>query len=62
MAERRTVNVMQVVEMLACSRRHVYNLFHRRDIDGFWNGDGRGLRFYHDSIVEFKENNTPDRD
>jgi hypothetical protein len=36
------------------SRQHIYNLFHRGDLDGFFLGTGRGLRIYVDSIKAFK--------
>ena len=42
------------------SRQHVYRLFHRGDLDGYFLGSGRGLRIYVDSIELFKRKNSGD--
>lgn len=36
------------------SRQHIYNLYHRTDIQGYFVGNGRGLRLYIDSIEDYK--------
>lgn len=36
------------------SRQHVYNLFHREDLEGYFVGAGRGLRIYVDSIEKYR--------
>ena len=40
------------------SRQHVYNLFHRGDLDGYFLGDSRGLRLYIDSIELYLRKNS----
>jgi hypothetical protein len=58
-ARRNTCNVEQAREKLCHdappSRQHIYRLFHRGDVEGFFLGSGRGLRLYVDSIDEFKQ-------
>ena len=55
---RPTCNVQQARQHLCGekppSRQHVYNLFHRGDISGYFLGTGRGLRIYIDSIEDHK--------
>lgn len=53
--KRATWNYQQVMEELGCSKRHVYNLFDRGELLGFYIGDGRGLRIYVDSVQALKE-------
>jgi hypothetical protein len=36
------------------SRQHVYNLFHRGDLEGYFIGAGRGLRIYVDSVEMYR--------
>ena len=61
---RPTCNVQQARERLCAddppSRQHVYRLFHRGDIDGYFLGKGRGLRIYVDSIDLHKRKNSAD--
>jgi len=61
---RPTCNVQQARELLCHdnppSRNHVYNLFHRGDIDGFFIGNSRGLRIYVDSIEKYLRKNSWD--
>ena len=45
-----TWNYQQVMSALGCSKAHVYNLFNRGDIQGFYNGASRGLRIYVESV------------
>lgn len=40
------------------SRQHVYRLFHRGDLEGYFLGAGRGLRIYIDSIEDFLSKNS----
>jgi hypothetical protein len=49
-----TWNYQQVMDFLECSKRHVYNLFDRGDLEGFFSGSGRGLRIYVDSAQRYK--------
>jgi len=61
---RPTCNVQQA-RVLLChdnppSRQHVYNLFHRGDLDGYFLGDSRGLRLYIDSIEFYLRKNSGD--
>jgi hypothetical protein len=59
---RKTCNVQQARELLSHetppSRQHVYNLFHRGDIEGYFLGQSRGLRIYADTIERHKRRNT----
>lgn len=55
---RSTCNYEFVMVELACSKRHVYNLFDRGELKGFFIGDRRGLRIYLDSVEELKRRNT----
>jgi len=49
-------NVERARELLGdCSRQHVYNLFNRGAIVGFFIGSNRGLRLYIDSIERYKQ-------
>jgi hypothetical protein len=52
--QRPSCNVEQARTMLCSdsppSRQHIYNLFNRGDVEGFFLGSGRGLRIYIDSI------------
>jgi hypothetical protein len=49
-----TYNYQQVMAELDCSKRHVYNLFDRGDLSGFYLGNGRGLRIYVDSVKKYQ--------
>lgn len=55
--KRPTCNVEQARHKLCQekppSRQHVYNLYHRGDLDGYFIGEGRGLRIYIDSIEKY---------
>ena len=61
---RPTCNVQQARALLCHdnppSRQHIYRLFHRGDIDGYFLGNGRGLRVYVDSIDQLKRKNSAD--
>lgn len=50
-----TWNYQQVMDALGCSKAHVYNLFNRKDLDGFYNGTARGLRIYIDSVKRYMQ-------
>lgn len=56
--KRPTCNVEQTRYKLCAemppSRQHVYNLFHRGDLEGYFVGAGRGLRIYMDSIERYQ--------
>ena len=56
---RPTCNVEQARERLCAdqppSRQHVYNLFNRQELEGYFTGNRRGLRIYIDSINIFLE-------
>lgn len=60
--QRPTCNVEQARERLCPddppSRQHIYNLFNRGDLDGYFTGNRRGLRIYVDSIESHLEKNT----
>jgi hypothetical protein len=43
------------MEELGCCKRHVYNLFDRGDLQGFFMGAGKGLRIYIDSVDAYKQ-------
>jgi len=51
---RPSCNVEQARHLLCAeappSRQHIYNLFNRGTVEGFFLGNGRGLRIYTDSI------------
>lgn len=51
---RPTCNVEQARERICPdappSRQHIYNLFNRGDLHGYFTGNQRGLRIYIDSI------------
>lgn len=48
------IHPRRVADMLSCSIRHVQNLFHRGDLDGYFKGRGKGLMIYEDSVINFK--------
>lgn len=54
---RPTCNVEQARERLCPdqppSRQHVYNLFNRNELAGYFTGNRRGLRIYLDSIETY---------
>jgi hypothetical protein len=53
-SQRSSCNVEQARSILCSdappSRQHVYRLFNRGDLEGYFLGAGRGLRIYVDSI------------
>jgi len=51
---RPTCNFKEAMKELGCSKRHVYNLFDREELQGFYIGNRRGLRIYLDSIEGLK--------
>ncbi len=55
---RPTCNVEQARQRLCPekppSRQHVYNLYHRGDLEGYFVGEGRGLRIYVDSVEKYQ--------
>lgn len=61
---RPTCNVEQARTLLCAtmppSRQHIYNLFHRGDLDGYFTGNNRGLRIYVESIEMFRRANSAD--
>lgn len=61
---RPTCNVEQARERLCPddppSRQHIYNLFNRGDIQGYYMGNKRGLRLYIDSIDSILDKNSAD--
>jgi len=62
--QRKTCNVQQA-RLLLCpdappSRNHVYCLFRRGDVEGYFLGAGRGLRIYADSISELLHRQSGD--
>jgi hypothetical protein len=60
--QRSTCNVEQAREKLCRdkppSRQHIYNLFNRGDLEGYFVGDGRGLRIFVDSIEAYRLRQT----
>lgn len=61
---RPTCNVEQARERLCRehppSRQHIYRLFHRGDLEGYFLGSGRGLRIYVDSIDGLRRRQSGD--
>jgi hypothetical protein len=57
--KRQTCNVQQARSILCAekppSRQHVYNLFHRGDVNGYFLGSNRGLRLYVDSVEKYRD-------
>jgi excisionase family DNA binding protein len=50
------LTVKQVRERLSCSRKTIYTLFDKGDLEGFWLGSER--RIYPESVQEYIERNS----